>query len=300
MKELTIISGKGGTGKTSVTASFASLAQHKVIVDADVDAADLHLVIPPEIRRQEPFQGGHIAEIDPGRCTQCGECRLRCRFDAISEDFVVDRLACEGCGVCVYFCPVQAIDFSRQVCGQWFVSDTGRGPMVHARLGIAQENSGLLVSVLRKEARAIAEQKGYEWIIVDGPPGIGCPVISSVTGAGGVLVISEPTMSGLHDLKRVNELAAFLRVPAMACVNKYDINPDMSDRIIAYAWDHKMEVAGVIPYDRDMTAAMVARKALVDFSDGPAARAIRSVWENVRDFMKTRGHSKSALKIISS
>jgi MinD superfamily P-loop ATPase len=285
MKELTIISGKGGTGKTSITASFASLAKSLVIVDADVDAADLHLVIPPEIRKQESFQGGHIAVIDPDRCTQCGECRQRCRFDAISEDFVVNKLACEGCGVCVYFCPVKAIDFPQQVCGQWFVSDTGCGPMVHARLGIAEENSGLLVSILRREARAIAEREGHELIIVDGPPGIGCPVISSVTGASGVLVISEPTMSGLHDLKRVNELAAFLRVPAMACVNKYDINPDMSDQIIAYAREKNMKHTGVIPYDREMTAAMVARKSLVDFSDGLAARAIRSVWDNVCKFM---------------
>jgi MinD superfamily P-loop ATPase len=285
MKELTIISGKGGTGKTSITASFASLAKSKVIVDADVDAADLHLVIPPEIKKQESFKGGHIAVIDPDRCTACGECRQRCRFDAISEDFVVSKLACEGCGVCVYFCPVKAIDFPQQVCGQWFVSDTARGPMVHARLGIAEENSGLLVSLLRREARAIAEEKGYELILLDGPPGIGCPVISSVTGASGILVISEPTMSGLHDLRRVNELAAFLKVPAMACVNKYDINPEMSDAIMTYAQEKNMACVGVIPYDRDMTAAMVARKALVDFSDGPAARALRSVWENVCNFM---------------
>lgn len=285
MKELTIISGKGGTGKTSITAAFASLAKNKVIVDADVDAADLHLILPPEIKRQESFMGGRIAVINPELCTECGDCRERCRFDAISENFVVSKLACEGCGVCVYFCPVKAIDFPQQVCGQWFVSDTACGPMVHARLGIAEENSGLLVSVLRKEARNMAEQNGQELIIVDGPPGIGCPVISSVTGASGVLVISEPTMSGLHDLKRVNELAAFLKVPAMVCINKYDINPEMSDTIAAYAREKNMADAGVIPYDKDMTAAMVAQKTLVDFSDGPAARAIRSVWKNVCKFM---------------
>lgn len=293
MKELTIISGKGGTGKTSITAAFASLAKNKVIVDADVDAADLHLVLPPEIRKEEPFLGGRIAVIDPDRCTECGDCRQRCRFDAISEAYVVDKLACEGCGVCVYFCPVKAIDFPRQVCGRWFMSDTGLGPMIHARLGIAEENSGLLVSVLRREAKALAEQKGCDLILVDGPPGIGCPVISSVTGADGVLVISEPTMSGLHDLKRVNELAAFLKVPAMVCINKYDINPDMSDGIIAYAREKKMEYVGVIPYDRDMTAAMVARKTLVDFSDGPAARAIRLVWKRVCEFMELNDNQKS-------
>ena len=285
MKELTIISGKGGTGKTSITASFAALAKDKIIVDADVDAADLHLVIPPETIKQEDFMGGCIAVIDLERCTQCGDCRERCRFDAISENFVVNKLSCEGCGVCVYFCPAQAIDFSRQICGQWFLSDTGYGPMVHARLGIAEENSGLLVSLLRKEAKDLAEKAGHDLIIVDGPPGIGCPVISSVTGASAVLVISEPTMSGLHDLKRVNELAAFLKVPAMACVNKYDINPEMSGAIIAYAREKNMVYVGSIPYDKDMTAAMVAQKPLVDFSTGSAAIAIRSAWEEISEFL---------------
>ncbi len=290
MKELTIISGKGGTGKTSITASFAFLAKNKVIVDADVDAADLHLVLPPDIKRREEFKGGRIAVIDPDRCTQCGECRERCRFDAISEDFVVNKISCEGCGVCVYFCPVKAIDFPRQVCGQWFVSDTDYGPMVHARLGIAEENSGLLVSLLRKEAKDLAEQQGHDLIILDGPPGIGCPVISSVTGASAVLVISEPTMSGLHDLKRVNELAAFLRVPAMACINKYDINPEMSDTIIAYARKKNMAYVGAIPYDKDMTAAMVAQKPLVGFSSGAAAEAIRSVWKKIGELMNLKNN----------
>ena len=295
MKELTIISGKGGTGKTSITASFAALAKNKVIVDADVDAADLHLVITPKIKKQDDFKGGCIAVIDPDRCTQCGDCRDRCRFDAVSEDFVVDKLSCEGCGVCVYFCPVKAIDFPRQICGQWFLSDTGYGPMVHARLGIAEENSGLLVSLLRKEAKNLAEQAGHDLIIVDGPPGIGCPVISSVTGATGVLVISEPTMSGLHDLKRVNELAAFLKVPAMACINKYDINPEMSDAIIAYAKENNMAYVGAVPYDRDMTAAMVAQKPLVDFSNGPAAVAIRSVWKSVSELMHINNNNQGDL-----
>ncbi len=290
MKTLTVISGKGGTGKTSLTACLAALAKSRILVDADVDAADLHLVIPPKIRKQEAFLGGKTAVIDPQRCTACGDCRQRCRFDAIDDDFMVNRLACEGCGVCVYFCPAGAIDFPQQVCGQWFVSDTNYGPMVHARLGIAQENSGLLVNLLRREARQIAEQAGYELILVDGPPGIGCPVISSVVDTDGVLVISEPTMSGLHDLKRVNDLAAFLKVPAMACINKHDINPEMSDRIIAYAQEKNMKHVGDIPYDRDMTAAMVAKKPLVIFSDGKAARAVRSIWENVRDVMKLKNY----------
>ncbi|MFP4040818.1 MAG: ATP-binding protein, partial [Desulfosudaceae bacterium] len=285
MKELTIISGKGGTGKTSITASFAALAKNKVIVDADVDAADLHLVIPPEVKTTTDFAGGSIAVIDPERCTECGDCRERCRFDAISPDFVVDKIACEGCGVCVYFCPAGAIDFPQQICGQWFVSDTDYGTMIHARLGIAEENSGLLVSLLRNKAREMGEAEGRELLLVDGPPGIGCPVISSLTGSGAVLVITEPSLSGLHDLKRVNELARFLKVPAMACINKWDINPDMSENIREYARESDMVYAGDIPYDKDMTAAMVARTCLVKFSDGPAAGAIRSVWKNVARFM---------------
>ena len=288
MKELTIISGKGGTGKTSITASFAALARKKVIVDADVDAADLHLVIPPTVKKTTDFAGGCIAVIDPERCTECGECRERCRFDAISEDFVVNKIACEGCGVCVYFCPVGAIDFPQQICGQWFVSDTACGPMIHARLGIAEENSGLLVSLLRNQAKEMAESENHELLLVDGPPGIGCPVISSLTGSSAVLVITEPTLSGLHDLKRVNELARFLKVPAMASINKWDINPEMAENIRTYARDSDMTYVGDIPYDKDMTAAMVDQKALVNFSDGPAAQAIRDVWKNVAQFMELK------------
>ena len=285
MKELTIISGKGGTGKTSIVASLASLSRAKVIVDADVDAADLHLVIPPKIKHQEDFKGGRIAEINPELCTECGECRERCKYDAVSEDFVIDQIACEGCGVCVHFCPADAIMFNQRTCGEWYISDTRYGPMVHAKLGIAEENSGLLVSLLRKEARALAEKQHLDTIILDGPPGIGCPVIASVTGASAVLVISEPTMSGLHDLKRVNELAAFLNVPAMLCVNKFDINPEMSDKIKSYAVEHNMKFVGSVPYDTDVTAAMVAQQSLVDFSNGNGADAVKKVWEEVKHFM---------------
>ncbi|MBW1894100.1 MAG: ATP-binding protein [Deltaproteobacteria bacterium] len=286
MKELTVISGKGGTGKTSIVASFASLARKKVMVDADVDAADLHLVLPPDIKKEEEFQGGSIAQIDSDLCTECGECRERCKFDAISDDFVVDQIACEGCGVCVHFCPADAIKFPKRTCGNWFISDTRHGPMVHAKLGIAEENSGLLVSLLRKEAKELAEKKGLNTIIIDGPPGIGCPVIASVTGANAVLIISEPTMSGMHDMKRVNELASFLKVPAMVCVNKFDINPEMSDQIKSYAEKNNMKYIGSIPYDKDVTAAMVAQQSLVDFSNGKGAEAIKKVWKEVTSLMK--------------
>ncbi len=281
MKELVIISGKGGTGKTSITAGFAALAENKVIVDADVDAADLHLVLHPEVRRTTEFMGGHIAVIDSEKCTGCGECLQRCQFGAVSGDFRVDARACEGCGVCVHFCPEKAIAFPERVCGRWFVSETALGPMVHARLGIAEENSGLLVSLLRKEAKALAEERKLDTLIVDGPPGIGCPVISALTGADAVLIISEPTLSGLHDLERAANLAAFLKVPAMVCVNKYDINPAITERIEAFAARQGIRSVGRIPYDREVTAAMVALKNLVAHSDGPAATAVRGLWQAV-------------------
>jgi MinD superfamily P-loop ATPase len=281
IKELVVLSGKGGTGKTSITACFATLAGNRVVVDADVDAADLHLVLKPRVRKEEEFRGGHVAIIDEERCTACGQCLERCQFKAISDDFRVDPVACEGCGVCVHFCPAEAIDFPQRTCGRWFISDTDHGPLVHARLGIAEENSGLLVNLLRKEAKALAEQQGLDTLIVDGPPGIGCPVISSLTGAGAVLIITEPTLSGLHDLERVVELAAFFNIPAMVAVNKYDVNAEVTERIDAYCHEHGLSLVGTIPYDRDVTGAMVAQQSLVEFSRGPAAEAVRRLWEKV-------------------
>jgi len=285
MKELTIISGKGGSGKTSLTASFAALARRRLLVDADVDAADLYLVLTPKDTREVEFKGGYKAVIDLSLCNRCGICRERCQFDAISSDFVIDPLKCEGCGVCHYFCPLGAVVFQQQTCGKWFVSDTDYGPMVHARLGIAEENSGMLVSLLRREAKALAEQQELETILIDGPPGIGCPVISSITGADAVLIITEPTLSGIHDMERVHQLATFLRVPSLVCVNKFDINPDMSQRIVSYAEKHGLEYVGAIPYDRDVTAAMVAQQPLVVYSRGQAAQAVTEVWERVEAYL---------------
>ncbi len=281
MKELTIISGKGGTGKTSLTAAFAGLAESKVMVDADVDAADMDLILTPTILQEEEFKGGHYAVIRPDLCTQCGECRERCQFGAISEEFVVDKIDCEGCGVCVYFCPAEAIEFPQRTCGKWYISDTRHGPMIHAKLGIAEENSGLLVSLLRQQAKQMAEARGLEKIIVDGPPGIGCPVIASVTNSNGVLIVTEPTLSGIHDMQRVRELAQFLNVPAMLCINKYDLNPGMAEKMQEYAKNHQMRYVGAIPYDRDMTKAMVEQKTLLEYSDGKAAQAVKTIWEEV-------------------
>ncbi len=285
MKEITIISGKGGTGKTSVTASFAALAASRVVVDADVDAANLYLTLPHTVIHREDFVGGRLAEIDTATCTQCGECRERCQFKAISEDFIVDPIACEGCGVCVHFCPVDAISFEQQVCGEKFLSDTDKGPMVHARLGIAQENSGLLVSVLRQQAREIAKEKKIPLIIVDGPPGIGCPVIASITNADALLIVTEPSMSGMHDMERVKRLADQMRVPAFLCINKADLNQEKTDAMKAFAVENKIKFAGEIPFDREVTAAMNAGKSLVEFSQGPAAQAVTKVWQNVTKYV---------------
>jgi MinD superfamily P-loop ATPase len=285
MKSLTIISGKGGTGKTSIVGSFASLAENFVLADADVDAADLHLIIPPTINKTFDFMGGHKAIIDPERCTQCGECLDRCQYDAIDNEFNIDIIACEGCGVCVHFCPSSAIDFPQRKCGQWFISDTAYGPMVHAKLGIAEENSGLLVSTVRKEAEKLAETQNRNLIIIDGPPGIGCPVIAAVTGASAVLIITEPTLSGMHDLKRVAELANFLKIPGMVCVNKYDLNPDMSEQILALANEFKLKNVGQIPYDASVTQAMVEGTSPVNYSKGPASQAIEEVWKKVSHFL---------------
>ena len=224
MKELVILSGKGGTGKTSLTAAFATLATGCLLCDADVDAADLHLLMQPVIRKRTEFQGGGVAVIDPQRCTSCGTCVDLCRWSAIGPDFVVDEIACEGCGVCVDFCPEQAIDFPIKTCGQWFISDTRCGPMVHARLGIAEENSGKLVTLVRQQAGQLAEAKGIDLIITDGPPGVGCPVIASVGGASSALIVTEPTVSGIHDMARAIELCRHFKVPVMVCINKFDLN----------------------------------------------------------------------------
>lgn len=286
MKELTIISGKGGTGKTSVVASFANLANNKVLADADVDAADLHLILAPEIKHKEDFKGGRTARINLETCTECGDCIERCQFNAISPDFVVNNIDCEGCGVCVYFCPVQAIDFPQNICGKWYISETRFGPMVHARLHIAEENSGLLVSLVRNQAKVLAEERGLDTIIVDGPPGIGCPVIASITGTSVVLIVTEPTLSGLHDLERVGGLAAFFKITTMACVNKFDLNVEMTDQIEDYCTRHQIEFMGRIPYDTAVTHAMVAGKSIVEFSDGKVSDAVKEIWDKVERILK--------------
>lgn len=289
MKELVIISGKGGTGKTSVVAAFASLAENKVLCDADVDAADLHLIMYPHVAECHDFQGGNKAVINPERCTGCGLCRDLCRWNAISEDFKVDRLECEGCGVCVYFCPEKAIDFPLNTCGEWYISDTRFGPMVHARLGIAEENSGKLVTLVRMEAKKLAEERGLDLILTDGPPGVGCPVIASIGGASAVLIVTEPTVSGRHDMERVAQLAAHFNVPAMMCVNKFDLNPEQTYEIEEFAREKNIGILGRIPFDPIFTKSMVQGQTIFEYDrDSNTCQTVKSVWEHVSEVLEIK------------
>jgi MinD superfamily P-loop ATPase len=282
MKELVVISGKGGTGKTSIMAAFASLAKNKVLCDADVDAADLHLLTDPEIKNRYDFQGGGIAVIDPDKCTQCGLCRELCRWEAISEAFEVDSIECEGCGVCVDFCPEQAIEFPLSTCGQWFISDTRFGPMVHARLGIAEENSGKLVTLIRQEAKKLAEKNKLDLIVTDGPPGVGCPVIASIGGATVLLIVTEPTVSGLHDMERVAQLADHFKVPGMICVNKFDLNVTQTQAIEKLAKEKNITVLGRIPFDPVFTKSMVQGKTIFEYNtESTVGQAVKQIWKKI-------------------
>jgi MinD superfamily P-loop ATPase len=283
VEELVIISGKGGTGKTSLTASFAVLAEFPVLADCDVDAADLHLILAPTVRERHEFRSGNEAVIRSADCLGCGKCFELCRFGAVvpggeGEAYAIDPVACEGCGVCVRFCPAAAIDFPEALCGEWLVSETRCGPMVHARLGVAAENSGKLVSTVRSEARRLANEHGHGLVIVDGPPGIGCPVIASLTGTSQALVVTEPTVSGEHDLERVLKLARHFGIPTSVCVNKWDLNPSMTERIEALALRAGARIAGRIRYDNAVTAAQMLGKAVVE-TEAPSAGDIRRVWE---------------------
>jgi len=291
-KELVVISGKGGTGKTSIVASFAVLAEKAVLADCDVDAADLHLILDPRTVKREEFSGGSRAKILTGQCTACGKCQEICRFDAICLDgpgngkvektYRIDPIACEGCGVCAWFCPENAIDFGPVVNGQWFVSDTRCGPMVHARLGVAEENSGKLVSLVRAEAKKIAADRKLELVLIDGSPGIGCPVIASITGADLVLIVTEPTLSGLHDLGRVVDVTRHFGIPSLVCINKWDLNPQVASRIERQANGDGLTVAGRVRYDRAVTEAQIRKQAVVEYQTDGCASDIRRVWQTVR------------------
>ncbi len=316
MKELVVISGKGGTGKTSLVASFAAQADSVVTADCDVDAADLHLLLAPEIEQKHQFSGGKVASIDPELCNSCGTCRELCRYDAVvrtgrSEEtekkpafgkearrrkhgrphhgrhdiYTIDKIACEGCGVCAYFCPQDAISFDDEENGEWYVSRTRFGPMTHARLLPGAENSGKLVTLVRNEAKRIAEEGGMGLVLVDGSPGIGCPVIASVSGADLAVVVTEPTMSGIHDLERVVELTRHFDIDTSVVVNKFDINEEMTGKIEGFAKRAGVRMLGGIRYDEAVTRAQIDGATAVEFSDGPASTDIRRIWKNVAELI---------------
>ena len=296
-KEITVISGKGGTGKTTVVASLAQLAENQILADNDVDAADLHLLLAPTVREGHDFVGGTKAEIDSATCIGCGKCADACHFNAIKFDgpandvveltYRIEPLACEGCGLCPLVCPMDAIRREKNVTGRWYVSGTAYGPMVHARLGIAEENSGRLVAQVRSRAGELAEELKQELILGDGPPGTGCPVIASVSGTDLVVIVTEPTVSGVHDMERVMKLAAHFRVPTRVVINKADLNARQAHCIEEIAQAHGSRVIGRIPFDRSVNDALMAGKTVIEYGSCNAEAAIRNVWATLREMLRT-------------
>jgi MinD superfamily P-loop ATPase len=291
MKQLVILSGKGGTGKTSLAAAFAHLTTEDhhsisaVLADADVDAANLELLLAPRVIEREDFHGGQIAVIDQAACDGCGNCEEVCRFDAIQHvngKYQVDPIACDGCAACVYQCPVDAISMHEQVVGQWFRSESRYGPLFHAALRPAQENSGKLVTLVKQRARLLAMDEGYELVLVDGPPGIGCPVISAVSGADLALIVAEPTAAGVHDMQRILQTTRHFGVRSLVCINKADLYEEGSVEIETFCHEQGIKLVGRIPFDPTVTEAMVQGEPVTAYLSGsPASQALRAVWANV-------------------
>lgn len=287
MKQLTILSGKGGTGKTTLTASLAVSARNAVIADCDVDAPDLHMLLHPKVIRTEKFKGSKLAVIDKTKCDKCGFCREKCRFDAIAETIVVDPIACEGCGVCAAICPVDAIVMSERVSGYAYTSKTKYGFMSHALLSPGESNSGKLVTLVRQNARKLSEKENSDFIIIDGPPGIGCPVIASVSGVDLGLVITEPTMSGIHDLQRALQLIQHFNVKPLVCINMYDINNDNTNKILEFCEENSIKVVGKIPFNQNVTEAMVNGKTIIEYApESEVSKEIKEIWQSCLSSLK--------------
>jgi MinD superfamily P-loop ATPase len=292
MKELIVLSGKGGTGKTTVVAALAHLASVEtslILADADVDAANLELVVGAEEVERHPFSGGRVAIIDAERCIACGRCDEVCRFEAIIEGdpFQVDDVLCEGCAACYYQCPEQAVRMEEVLDGYWFVSQSHYGPLVHGALRAGQENSGKLVSVVKEQARRLAEEGARDLLLVDGPPGIGCPVIASLSGAHRALIVTEPTVAGFHDLTRIVGVAQHFGVPVQVCLNKADLSPVQSQKIERFCSEEGIDVIGIVPFDPGVTRAMVQGRPVTADGNGPAAAALREAWKRVRAVLES-------------
>jgi MinD superfamily P-loop ATPase len=286
MKQLTILSGKGGTGKTTITACFAVLAKNAVVADCDVDAPDLHLLLNPEVIQTQEFKGSKVALIDQAKCTKCGLCQKQCLFGAISDGISIDGLACEGCGVCTITCPVGAVTLVERIAGNAYISRTKYGFMSHALLNPGESNSGKLVMLVRQNAKILAEKENIGLIIIDGSPGIGCPVIASISGVDACLVVTEPTLSGIHDLERVLQLLNHFKVKPFVCVNMYNINADNTDKILAFCKEKGIDVVGTIPFNPEVTQAMVSGKTIVEYApEGSVTAEIKDMWKKLSLFL---------------
>jgi len=282
IKQLAIVSGKGGTGKTSLAASISKLAGKHILVDGDVDASNLHILMHPVTHQEIEFHAEKKAYISPDRCRGCGDCVIYCRFNAIKDFYIVNSVICEGCAVCAMMCPYEAIDMVEHTSGTIFIATANNQPMFFAQMGIGEGNSGKLVTELRNKALSIASSDNYMFIIIDGPPGIGCPVIASITGTSHVLIITEPTLSGIHDLERIIKLTQHFRIPTTVCINKYDISIKNTDEIILLCNKYSIEVIGKIPLDTDFVKAQIAGKTIVEFSKGNASQAIQEIWDSLQ------------------
>ncbi|PRY98768.1 ATP-binding protein [Marinilabilia salmonicolor] len=291
MKEVTILSGKGGAGKTSVTAAIASVAENAVFCDNDVDAADLHLILNPEVKETHTFFGAWVASIDEDKCTNCGICKSHCHFDAIhyreEGGLYINPFQCEGCRLCERVCPVGAITSERSENNFWYVSDSRFGPFVHAKMGPGEENSGKLVTEVRRKAGEIAKATGADFVINDGPPGIGCSAISSVTGTNAVLLVIEPTRSGLHDARRLVELVNSFKIPLFAFINKDDIIVEITKEIERYLTENDIAILGRWGFDTNIVESMVDKKSVVEYAPGSeTTRSIKMVWEQMKAFLE--------------
>jgi MinD superfamily P-loop ATPase len=303
MRQLVVLSGKGGTGKTSFTAALAQLAPSVVVADADVDAPNLHLLLRTrgERRPEREFTGGLHLEVDRGLCSACGVCVEACRFGAIElvEDGVawlarIDPFACEGCAFCARVCLTRAITTSRRTAGTIHVSETEFGPLVHARLRVAEENSGRLVSEVRRLAVEVAREDGRELVLVDGPPGVGCPTIASLTGADAVLLVTEPTVAGIADLERVIEVVAHFRVPAAVVLNKADLWPPAEESARSLCAAREVAFLGCVPYDPAFHAAARAGRTVVEVGSPPLVGRMLALWEDVNAFLAAAGERRVA------